>query len=149
MKALENYSKDFALLLEAGFIAINQMEEASALHLFGAAEELQPDSYLPKLGYGMIHLHKLDLNKAIKYFQQILKKEPNNETAKIFMALAYSLTKDNKAKSAKIIEETKNATDPLVKDLASTMSEFIAAHNKKASTPFEMLTKPKKTAKQG
>jgi hypothetical protein len=49
MIKLEKNKKDFILFLEAGFIAVNQADELSALNLFSAAEVLEPKNPLIKI----------------------------------------------------------------------------------------------------
>ena len=43
---LQDYKKDFILFLEAGFIAINQADETSAINLFNAAKLFDPKNSL-------------------------------------------------------------------------------------------------------
>ena len=75
--AIKKYKDDFILLVEGGYIAVNQADEDGALKLFRAAELLQPDNSLCKVGFGYLHLHKLELKQAVKIFQEVLDKEPN------------------------------------------------------------------------
>ena len=146
MNVLEKYQKDYAFMVEAGFIAINQMDEVSALKLFKAAETLQPKNQLSQIGYGMIYLHKMETEKAIACFQKALKNDPTNEMAKTFMGLAYSLSSKQREKSNELLKETSASEDPLIKKLASTAMEFVELHTKKTKTPFETLaTTPRKS----
>ena len=105
---------------------------------------------MPKIGYGMIHLHKMELQKAAKYFQEILEAEPENETAKTFLGLVYSLNTDNRAKSRDLLNETSASEDPFIKKLSSTALEFVDKHTNKTETPFQALSSmpkgPKKKA---
>ena len=57
MEDLKKYEEDFFLFLEAGFIAINQADEDSAVKLFKTCELLQPENPLIKIGFGYLHLH--------------------------------------------------------------------------------------------
>ena len=56
---LEDFRHDFALLIEAGFVAVKQLDELSARRLFEAAQVLRPDSTAPQIGLGYIALNKL------------------------------------------------------------------------------------------
>src|SRR5580704_15564833 len=81
----------YLLLAEAGFIAINQADEDAAIKLFKAAELLDPQNTLPKIGMGYLHLCKLELKQAAKIFQDLLAIDPNNEMARAFLGLSLSL----------------------------------------------------------
>ncbi len=146
MSKLETFKEDFILLLESGFIAVNLADEDSALKLFKAAEILNPDSTLPKVGMGYMHLHKLELKEACKLFEKVLKKEPNNEMAKTFLGLCLTLSPNAVSEGEKILEETTKSSDNLVKNLSHTALEFVERFVKKAPTPVQAPTK--KTAKR-
>jgi tetratricopeptide (TPR) repeat protein len=107
MSKLDQFKEDFVLLLEAGFIAVNQADEDSAIKLFKAAEQLQPKNILPTIGLGYLHLHKLELTSAIKMFKQALKIEPNNEMAKTFLGIAMTFSSSQLAEGEKLLAETK------------------------------------------
>ena len=87
VKTWKDCKEDYILMIEAGFIAVNQADEDSALKLFRASEMLQPDNSLPKVGFGYLHLHKLELKQAVRIFEEVLEKEPNNEMAKTFLGI--------------------------------------------------------------
>jgi len=70
---ISNYKEHFITFLEAGFIAVNQADEDSAWKLFKAAELCNPKSQLPKIGFGYLHLHKLELKQAVETFDEVLK----------------------------------------------------------------------------
>ncbi len=144
MAHLENYKNDFILLCEAGFIAVNQMDDDAARKLFAASSLLDPKNSLPKIGMGYLYLCKLELKEAIKAFEEALKLEPTSEMAKTFIGLARSLTQDQMAAGEKILEESASkAKDPSIKTLATSALEFVEKFVKKAPTPVQ-LQKPKK-----
>lgn len=122
---LQKYKDDFILLLEAGFIAVNQMDEDSALKLFKAAELLNPSNTLPKVGFGYLHLHKLELNQAVKYFEEVLHQEPQNEMAKALLGLSMSLMPTQLANGEKVLQETLKSQDPMIKNLAHEAVVFV------------------------
>ncbi|MBI5272954.1 MAG: SctF chaperone SctG [Chlamydiia bacterium] len=136
-KSWEHYKEDWLLFTEAGFIAVNQADEDAALKLFKAAELLHPDNTLPKVGFGYLHLHKLELKRAVKVFEEILEKEPNNEMAKTFLGICLGLMPNMVERGEKILEQTKKSHDPMIKTLASTAIDFVEKFVKKAPGPAE------------
>jgi predicted TPR repeat methyltransferase len=135
---LKQYKEHFITMVEAGFIAVNQADEDSALKLFKASELLAPDNVLPKIGMGYLHLCKLELKQACKIFDEVLAKDPNNEMAKAFLGLSFSLNPAELAKGEAILQETnQKAKDPMVKSLASSAMDFVQKFVKKAPTPAQ------------
>lgn len=123
--SIKKYKEDFILMLETGFIAVNQADEDSALKLFKAAELLNPENSLPKVGFGYLHLHKLELNQAVRCFEDVLDKEPKNEMAKAFLGICMSLMPTQLDKGEKVLEETMKSKDPMIKKLAHTAVDFV------------------------
>lgn len=121
----KNYKEDFLLMLESGFIAVNQADEDSALKLFRAAELLNPENTLPKVGFGYLHLHKLELTQAVRSFEEVLKKEPKNEMAKAFLGICMSLSPQQLEKGGKVLEETMKSKDPMIQKLSNTAVDFV------------------------
>jgi len=145
MGQLQKYKDHFILLAEAGFIAINQGDEDAAMKLFKASEILNPDSHLPHIGQGYLHLCKLELKQAVKVFEDILAKDPTNEMAKTFMGLSLSLNPAEVAKGEKVLEESaKSCQDPLMKDLAKNALEFVEKFVKKTPSPAQAPMESKK-----
>jgi Flp pilus assembly protein TadD len=141
--SLQKYKHDYILLAEAGFIAINQADEDAAIKLFKAAQLLDPDNILPRIGIGYLHLCKLELKQAAKAFEEILEIDPNNEMAKTFLGLSLSLNPKDIARGEKVLAESaKHAHDPMIKDLAHNALAFVDKFVKKAPTPAE-AHKPK------
>jgi tetratricopeptide (TPR) repeat protein len=148
MATLQKYKDDFVLLLESGFIAASQTDEDAAVKLFKAAEVLQPQNAMPKVGYGYIHLLKLELNQACKKFEEVLKHEPDNEMARAMLGLSTALTVKEADKGEKILKEAiKNTDDPSVKNMASTAIEFVEKFVKKHPSPVQ--GQPKTQKKKG
>lgn len=132
MKKTEDFKKHFVLLLEAGFVAVNQADEDSALKLFKAASLLNPSSSLPHIGLGYLHLHKLELKQACKAFEDVLAKEPHNEMAKAFLGLSLTMTTDRVAEGEKILTEAaSHSSDQQVKTLADSALVFVDKFVKK------------------
>ncbi|OGN55803.1 MAG: hypothetical protein A3D96_04430 [Chlamydiae bacterium RIFCSPHIGHO2_12_FULL_44_59] len=133
--ATKKYKEDFILLAEAGFIAVNQADEDAALKLFRAAELLNPKNPLPKLGFGYLHLHKLELKEAIKHFDHVLETDPKNEMAKTFMGLCLSMMPNSVTKGEKILEQTVKSKDPMIKELSHSAIDFVDKFIKKTPGP--------------
>lgn len=135
MTSWKKYREDFVLLLEAGFIACNQADEDAALKLFRAAELLNPGNALTKVGFGYLHLHKLELKQACKAFEEVLEKEPKNEMAKTFLGLAMSMQPNTTNKGEKLLEQTCKSKDAGVKQLSETAIDFVEKFIKKSPGP--------------
>ncbi len=149
MAQLQKYKNDFVLLLESGFIAASQTDEDAALKLFRAAQILQPENIMPKVGFGYIHLLKLELSQACKKFEEVLKADPHNEMARAMLGLSTSLTVKEADKGEKILKEAlKNSNDPSVKNMASTAIDFVEKFVKKQPTPVQGQTQKGKTEKK-
>lgn len=133
--ATKKYKEDFILLAEAGFIAVNQADEDSALKLFRAAELLDPKNILPKIGFGYLHLHKLELKQAVKNFEEVLEIDPQNDMAKAFMGLCLSMMPNSIDKGEKILEQTLKSKDPQIKQMAGSAIEFVDKFIKKTPGP--------------
>jgi len=148
MAQLQKYKDDFVLLLESGFIAASQTDEDAAVKLFRAAQTLQPENVMPKVGFGYIHLLKLELNQACKKFEEVLRIEPHNEMARAMLGLSTSLTVKDAEKGEKILQEAmKNTKDPSIKNMASTSIDFVEKFVKKQPTPVQ--GQPKTQKKKG
>jgi len=148
MAQLQKYKDDFVLLLESGFIAASQTDEDAASKLFKAAQTLQPENVMPKVGFGYIHLLKLELTQACKKFEEVLKSDPHNEMARAMLGLSTSLTVKEADKGEKILQEAlKNTNDPSVKNMASTAIEFVEKFVKKQPTPVQGQPKTQKKKK--
>ena len=143
MSILDEYKQDFILLLEGGFIAVNQTDEDAAVKMFKAAEAIDKTNQLPKIGMGYLALHKLELKKAISIFEGVLKKEPKNDMAKAFLGIAISLSPKDILKGEKLLHETLQSDDQSIKKLAGIALEFVDKFVKKEPTPVEGKKKSK------
>ena len=149
MAQLQKYQDDFFLLLEAGYIAAHQADEDAAMKLFRAAQVLKPENFLVKIGFGYVHLLKLELKQANQFFEEVLKKEPNNEMARALLGLSTALTIKEAEKGEKLLQEVlKKSNDATVKSIANTALDFIAKFVKKAPTPVQGQAAPKKKGKK-
>lgn len=131
----KDYKEDFILLLEAGFIAVNQADEDSALKLFRAAALLDPKNSLTKIGLGYLYLHQLALKQACQYFEEVLNEEPNNQMAKAFLGLSLSLAPNSMEKGERLLEQTANANHPGIKKMSETAIAFVDKFVKKTPPP--------------
>lgn len=122
---LEDFRHDFALLIEAGFVAVKQLDEVSSRRLFEAAQVLRPDSTAPQIGLGYIALNKLEIKEASEIFETVVKAEPDNYLAQAFLGICYLLVKTKRKKGEELISEANEKTnDPTVKNLCSLALEW-------------------------
>ena len=95
---LQEFNSDFPLLIEAGFLAVKQLDEISARRIFEAARTLRPESSAPMIGLGYIDLNKLEIKTASKIFEDVVAKEPENYLAQTFLGICYLLVKSKMKK---------------------------------------------------
>lgn len=131
MSDLSKHKNHFLLLVEAGFIAVNQSDEDSAVKLFEAAHLINKESPLPGLGMGYLHMCKLELKKAAEDFHKVLHKDPHNEMAKAMLGLTLSMTPDHWKEGEKVLHETAKSQNKEVKNLSHTTLEFVDKYVKK------------------
>jgi hypothetical protein len=137
MSSWKKYQEDWLLFTEAGFVAVTQADEDSALKLFRAGELLNSESTLCKVGFGYLHLHKLDLKLACKMFEEVLAKEPGNEMARALLGIALSLGPTTMTQGEQILEQIHKSKDPEIKSLSDTALNFVDKFLKKSPTPLE------------
>lgn len=134
---LREFKDDFALLIEAGFIAVKQLDETSATRIFNAAQAMSPGNVAPQIGLGYIALNKLEIKKATKIFEEVTTKEPENWLAQTFLGMCYLLTKPKRKKGEKLVQEAiEKTTDPTVKSLGQITLEWAEKDLKKEKAPF-------------
>lgn len=122
---IQEFKEDFALLIEAGFVAVKQLDEISATRLFHAAQALSPYNTAPQIGLGYIALNKLEIKEAARIFEFVLKAEPSNHLAQTFLGMTFLLTKGKQKKGEKIIQEAiEKSTDPTIKNLGTLSLEW-------------------------
>lgn len=133
----ELFKSDFSLFIEAGFVAVKQLDEMSATRIFNAAQAINPDSVAPLIGLGYIALNKLEVKQATKYFEQALAKEPEHYLAQTFLGMAFLLQKAKRKKGEKLIQDAIEKTDdPTVKNLGNISLEWAEKDLKKLKSPF-------------
>lgn len=131
------FRDDFPLLIEAGFVAVKQLDEVSSRRLFEAAQLINPESTAPQIGLGYIALNKLDLKEASRLFEGVLAKEPENHLAHTFLAICMLLNKSKRADGEKIIKEImKKTDDATIKSLGEISLEWADKDLKKLKSPF-------------
>lgn len=134
---LEEYQEDFALLIEAGFVAVKQLDEVSATRIFQAAQAINPESSAPQIGLGYIALNKLEVKEATRVYKKVLEKEPDNHLAQTFLGMCYLLTPPKRAAGEKIIRGAIEKTDdPTIKNLGEISLEWAEKDLKKEKAPF-------------
>lgn len=143
-KSLEKYEKDFWLLLEAGFVAVNNIDEDSALKLFTACTVLKPDSTFPKVGFAYMHLCKLELKKASTLLEEVLAINPENEMAETLLGIVLSMMPKKSAHGEKLLEKATKSSQSDIKKLANEALHFVE-HTVKQKVPSPMdVQTPKK-----
>ncbi len=116
---IEYFSEDFALLIEAGFVAVKQLDEIAARRLFKAAELLNPENPASKLGLGYIALNKLQISEATKIFEEILQKDPHHYLAEALLGVCCLLTKNNRKRGEQLIRNAREKSDdPTIRSLS-------------------------------
>jgi len=136
-KVSDSFKEDFPLLIEAGFVAVKQLDEMSATRIFHAAQEMSPDSTAPQVGLGFIALNKLDMKTATKIFEDVTKKEPDNYLAQTFLGMCFLLSQPKRKKGEQLINETMSKTsDPTIKSLGKIALEWADNDLKKIKSPF-------------
>jgi Flp pilus assembly protein TadD len=136
---IKEFKEDFALLIEAGFIAVKQLDETSSTRIFHAAQALSPHSTAPQIGLGYIALNKLEIKEATRIFETVIQVEPENHLAQTFLGMCYLLTKGKRKKGEKIIHEAMEKTnDPTVKNLGTISLEWADKdlYKKSSKAPF-------------
>lgn len=134
---LSEFMDDFPLLIEAGFIAVKQLDEVNASRIFQAAQAISPESTAPQIGLGYIALNKLELKEAMKLFEGVVDKEPDNYLAQTFLGICLLLNKNRRAEGEKLIRTaSENSGDPTVKALGSISLEWAEKDLSKKDSPF-------------
>lgn len=134
---VEEFKDDFSLLIEAGFIAVKQLDETSASRIFNAAQTLSPEHSAPKIGIGYIALNKLEVKKATQIFEEVVAKEPTNWLAQTFLGICFLLTKPKRKKGEKLIRDAmEKSSDATIKNLGAISLEWAQKDLYKTKSPF-------------
>lgn len=134
---VEEFKDDFSLLIEAGFIAVKQLDETSASRIFNAAQALSPEHSAPKIGIGYIALNKLEVKKATQIFEEVVAKEPTNWLAQTFLGICFLLTKPKRKKGEKLIRDAmEKSSDATIKNLGAISLEWAQKDLYKTKSPF-------------
>lgn len=134
---VQEFREDLALLIEAGFVAVKQLDEISATRIFHAAQVMNPASTAPQIGLGYIALNKLEVKEATRIFESVVKQEPENYLAQTFLGICFLLTKPKRKKGEQIIKEAMmKSTDPTIKNLGKISLEWSEKDLSKESSPF-------------
>lgn len=134
---LQEFKEDFSLLIEAGFVAVKQLDETSAARIFNAAQAMSPQSTAPQIGLGYIALNKLEVKEATRIFESVVEKEPANHLAQVFLGISYLLNKPKRKKGEKLIQDTLTKTnDPTIKNLGKISLEWAEKDLNKKKAPF-------------
>jgi hypothetical protein len=139
---LHKHNEDFVLMLEAGFVAIMHQDEDSAQKLFKAAQILDAENIMPKIGMAYMHFLKLEIKQAIIHLKQALAQEPENEFAKALYGVCLTFSPDLSAEGAKMLHESaKSSHDPEIKKLSKNATEFYDHYIKAPTSPEQLQSK--------
>jgi hypothetical protein len=144
---LNDFLDDFPLLIEAGFVAVKQLDEVNATRIFNAAQAISPQSTAPQIGLGYIALNKLELKEATRLFNGVLSKEPDNYLAHTFLGICQLLNKAHRNEGEKRIRDAMaKSDDPTVKALGEISLEWADNDLKKKDkeSPIFAISKEKK-----
>jgi Tfp pilus assembly protein PilF len=134
---IEELKEDFSLFIEAGFVAVKQLDGFSASSIFLAAQMISPNSMAPQIGLGYIALNKLELKEATHIFEHVIEKEPENHLAQTFLGICYLLQKQKRKKGEKLITDAiEHSTDATIKNLGKISLEWAEKDLKKSKAPF-------------
>lgn len=141
---LEEFKDDFSLLIEAGFVAVKQLDAISSSRIFIAAQMISPGHTAPQIGLGYIALNQLNIKEATHIFESVTEKEPQNYLAQTFLGMCYLLSKPKRKKGEKIIQEAMAKTeDPTIKSLGEISLEWAEKDLTKKKAPFFEQAKKK------
>ncbi len=133
----ESFKDDFSLLVEAGFVAVKQLDEVSATRLFLAAKAVSPKHTAPDIGLGYIALNKLDIKEATRILTDVIEREPDNALASTFLGMCYLLTKSKRGEGEALIGKImKETSDPAIVNLCKISLEWANKDLKKIKSPF-------------
>jgi hypothetical protein len=134
---LQDFREDFSLLIEAGFVAVKQLDEISASRIFHAAQSIFPNNTAPQIGLGFIALNKLEIKEATKIFESVIKQEPENLLAQTFLGICLLLSKPKRKKGEQLIRDAvRKTTNPTIKNLGEISLEWAEKDLKKEKAPF-------------
>ncbi len=122
---INEFKEDFSLLIEAGFVAVKQLDETSATRIFYAAQAINPTNSAPQIGLGYIALNKLEIKEATRIFELVLQSEPQNYLAQTFLGICFLLTKGKMKKGESLIKDSiEKTTDPTIQNLGKLSLEW-------------------------
>ena len=134
---LEAFKEDFSLLIEAGFVAVKQLDAINASRIFVAAQTISPGHTAPQIGLGYIALNQLNVKEATEIFEAVHEKEPENYLAQTFLGICYLLRKSRRKKGEKLINEAmEKSEDPTIKNLGTVSLEWAEKDLKRSKAPF-------------
>ncbi len=136
MTALKDFTEDFVLLLEAGFVAVKRLDEDGATKLFHAAQVLNTESSAPKIGLAAVALHKLETKKSTEILQGVLKAEPDNYRASALLGVSYLLSNQKVEEGERLLREAmEKSDDSSVQELGKLWLEVLEKGMRKSESP--------------
>lgn len=133
----DSFQGDYRLLIEAGFVAVQQLDEKSGRKLFNAAKVLRPEDVVPDIGLGYIHLNKLERKPALDIFSDVIARDPEHDLAKVLYGVTLMLASETRDNGKKVVKDVMNKTkDPTVKNFGKVSLEWCAKDLKDSKAPF-------------
>ncbi len=139
-QTLKKFKEDFVLLLEAGFVSIMHEDEDSAVKFFKAAQLLDPENVMPKIGLAYMHLLKLELQPAIFQIKKALEKEPNHEFAKALYGVILTFSPDMGIEGVHLLHNLhEHSKDSEIRKLTKNTEEFYDKYLKAPPSPADVM----------
>lgn len=133
----DEFDSDFSLFIEAGFVAVRQLDEQGARQCFHAAQVIRPDDPTPMIGLGYIALNKLEIKEAADAFTKVVEKYPEHHLAQTFLGMTYLLSKNKKNEGKKLIKKVMRQTDDeTVKNLGKISLDWCEKDIDAQKAPF-------------
>jgi len=130
------FNEDYSIFIEAGFVAVKQLDEISGRRLFKAAEALNKDNPAAQLGLGYIALNKLQVSEAASIFETIMEKNPDHHLTQALLGVAYLLSQDKRGRGEHLILDVREKSDdPTIKNLANVCLDWLKKDLNSKSIP--------------
>ena len=122
------------LLAEIGFLGANNGFAQAASAIFEAIVKARPDSLDAQIAQGCGLIFSNQIAKGVKVLFQVLNKDPQNEMAKSFLAVALKMANLDKYSIETATSVIKCGRNPVTKQLAQTILDSY----KTAPSPTEL-----------
>lgn len=136
--SLTQYEEDFKIFVEAGFIAVSELDEDSAIKLFRAALTLDPTHTMPKIGLASIAIHKLEIKRAVSILEEVMQQEPKNMRAAALLGISYILSNQRVEEGEKLLNQAvEQGDDEPTRELGALWLEVLQKAVRKSDSPAQ------------